>query len=174
MEFYHSTVDDLIVWDGEKADNIEKAEINGLEFALNFEKLGGIHDFNMSYTDAENKQTKEQLVRRAKEKFNYKFTTSIQEADIYMEYQFVGSRLDSNSVNLNSYQLVNLGLTYDISKNVSISSRITNLLDKDCNTISIIILFLSKKTNFFDFLSLTIFNYLYKKQFFISKYCFNG
>jgi vitamin B12 transporter len=132
--FYHSTVDDLIVWDGEKADNIEKAEINGLEFALNFEKLGGIHDFNMSYTDAENKQTKEQLVRRAKEKFNYKFTTSIQEADIYMEYQFVGSRLDSNSVNLNSYQLVNLGLNYDISKNVSISSRITNLLDKEYQT----------------------------------------
>lgn len=132
--FYHSNVDNLIVWDGSKADNIEETEINGLEFALNFDKLGGIHDFNMSYTDAEDKQTKKQLVRRAKEKFNYKFTTSISAADLYVEYQFVGSRLDRGDVELSSYQLVNLGLNYDISDNLSLSSRVTNLLDKEYQT----------------------------------------
>ena len=132
--FYHSNVDNLIVWDGSKADNIEEAEINGLEFALNFEKLGGVHDFNMSYTDAEDKQTNEQLIRRAKEKFNYKYTTTINEADIYLQYQFVGTRLGSNGVDLSSYQLVNLGLNYDLSKNFSVSSRVTNLLDKEYQT----------------------------------------
>ena len=132
--FYHSNVDNLIVWDGEKADNIEETEINGLEFALNFDKLGGTHDFNMSYTDAEDKLTKKQLVRRAKEKFNYKFTTTLSEADIYVEYQFVGSRLDRGDVELSSYQLVNLGLNYDISDNLSLSSRVTNLLDKEYQT----------------------------------------
>lgn len=132
--FYHSNVDNLIVWDGSKSDNIEEAEINGLEFALNFEKLGGIHDFNLSYTDAENKQTNEQLIRRAKEKFNYKYTTTINEADIYLQYQFVGTRLGSNGVDLSSYQLVNLGLNYDLSKNFSVSSRVTNLLDKEYQT----------------------------------------
>jgi len=132
--FYHSNVDNLIVWDGSKADNIEETEINGLEFALNFDKLGGTHDFNMSYTDAEDKQTKKQLVRRAKEKFNYKFTTSISAADLYVEYQFVGSRLDRGDVELSSYQLVNLGLNYDVSENVSLSSRVTNLLDKEYQT----------------------------------------
>ena len=132
--FYHSNVDNLIVWDGSKADNIEETEINGLEFALNFDRLGGTHDFNMSYTDAEDKQTKKQLVRRAKEKFNYKFTTSIRAADLYVEYQFVGSRIDRGDVELSSYQLVNLGLNYDISENVSLSSRVTNLLDKEYQT----------------------------------------
>ena len=132
--FYHSNVDNLIVWDGEKADNIEETEINGLEFALNFDKLGGTHDFNMSYTDAEDKLTKKQLVRRAKEKFNYKFTTTLSEADIYVEYQFVGSRLDRGDVELSSYQLVNLGLNYDVSDNFSFSSRVTNLLDKEYQT----------------------------------------
>lgn len=132
--FYHSNVDNLIVWDGSKADNIEEAEINGLEFALNFEKLGGVHDFNMSYTDAEDKQTHEQLIRRAKEKFNYKYTTTINEADVYLQYQFVGTRLGSNGVDLSSYQLVNLGLNYDLSKNFSVSSRVTNLLDKEYQT----------------------------------------
>lgn len=132
--FYHSNVDNLIVWDGSKADNIEEAEINGLEFALNFEKLGGVHDFNMSYTDAEDLQKKEQLVRRAKEKFNYKYTTTLNDADIYVQYQFVGKRLDRGSVDLSSYQLINLGLSYAISKNFSLSSRVTNLLDKEYQT----------------------------------------
>jgi vitamin B12 transporter len=132
--FYHTNVENLIVWDGSKADNIEEAEINGLEVALNIEKLGGVHDFNMSYTDAKNKKTKEQLIRRAKEKFNYKYTTALSDADIYVEYQFVGSRLGKGDVNLGSYQLVNLGLNYDISDNFSISSRVTNLLDKEYQT----------------------------------------
>ena len=132
--FYHTNVENLIVWDGTKADNIEEAEINGLEVALSIEKHGGVHDFNMSYTDAKNKKTKEQLIRRAKEKFNYKFTTELNEADIYVEYQFVGSRLGKGSVNLGSYQLVNLGLNYDISDNISLSSRVTNLLDKEYQT----------------------------------------
>ena len=101
---------------------------------MNFDKLGGTHDFNMSYTDAEDKQTKKQLVRRAKEKFNYKFTTSISAADLYVEYQFVGSRLDRGGVELSSYQLVNLGLNYDVSDNFSFSSRVTNLLDKEYQT----------------------------------------
>ena len=132
--FYHSNVDNLIIWDGEKPDNIEETEINGLEFALNFNKLGGIHDFNMSYTEAEDKSTKKQLIRRAKEKFNYKFTTSISAADLYVEYQFVGSRLDRGDVELGSYQLVNLGLNYDITESLSLSSRVTNLLDKEYQT----------------------------------------
>jgi vitamin B12 transporter len=132
--FYHSNVDNLIVWDGSKADNIEEAEINGLEFSLNFYKLGGSHDFNMSYTDAEDKLTKKQLIRRAKEKFNYKFTTTVNDADSYVEYQFVGSRLGKSDVDLGSYQLVNLGLNYDVSTNFSLSSRVTNLLDKEYQT----------------------------------------
>ncbi len=132
--FYHSNVDNLIIWDSGKFDNIDETEINGVEFALNFEKLGGTHDFNMSYTDAEDKSTKKQLIRRAKEKFNYKFTTSISAADLYVEYQFVGSRLDRGDVELSSYQLVNLGLNYDVSDNLSLSSRVTNLLDKEYQT----------------------------------------
>ena len=132
--FYHSNIDNLIVWDGTKADNIEEAEINGLEFSLNFETFGGLHDFNMSYTDAEDKQTKEQLIRRAKEKLNYKFTTNLSDADIYAEYQFVGSRLGKSNVDLSSYQLINLGLNYNVSDHFKISARVTNLLDKEYQT----------------------------------------
>jgi vitamin B12 transporter len=141
ISLYHSKIDDLIGRRDGKAGNFEKVEINGAELSLNYQGLGGIHDFNFSYTDAEDKSTNKQLIRRAKEKFNYKFTTSLSGADIYAEYQFVGSRTDSvfrvpGPVNLGAFQLVNLGLNYDVSDNFSVSSRVTNLLDKEYQTVS--------------------------------------
>jgi len=140
VNFYHSNIDDLIVWGGTQAENIEQAEINGVEFSANYQGFGGAHDINISYTDAEDKSTNEQLIRRAKDKFNYKFTTSLSGVDLYAEYQFVGSRTDNvfgvGTVNLSSYQLINLGLNYAMSEHFSLTSRITNLLDKDYQTVS--------------------------------------
>ncbi|WP_085298866.1 TonB-dependent receptor domain-containing protein [Cognaticolwellia mytili] len=141
VSLYRSNIDDLIGRRNGKADNFEKVEINGAELSLNYQGLGGTHDFNLSYTDAEDKSTNKQLIRRAKEKFNYKYTTSLSGADIYAEYQFVGSRTDSvfgvpGPVNLGAFQLVNLGVNYDVSDNFSVSSRVTNLLDKEYQTVS--------------------------------------
>ena len=39
-------------------------------------------------------------------------------------------------VDLPAYQLINLGLNYSVFDNVSISSRVTNLFDKDYQTVS--------------------------------------
>ncbi|SEL21694.1 vitamin B12 transporter [Colwellia chukchiensis] len=137
---YHSDIEELIVWGGTQAENIDQVEIDGVEFAFNLDKFGGRHDVNFSYTDAKDKATNEQLIRRAKEKFNYKFTTSIQGVDVYGEYQFVGSRTDSvwgvGTVKLAAYQLLNLGLNYQLSDNFTLSSRVTNLLDKDYEMVS--------------------------------------
>lgn len=141
VSLYRSDIDDLIGRRNGKADNFEKVEINGAELKLNYVGLGGTHDFNVSYTDAEDQATNEQLIRRAKEKFNYKFTTSISNADVYAEYQFVGSRTDSvfgvdGPVDLAAFQLINLGVNYEVSENFSVTSRVTNLLDKEYQTVS--------------------------------------
>jgi vitamin B12 transporter len=149
VSLYRSKIDDLIGRRNGSAVNFAKVEINGVELSANYAALGGVHDFNVSYTDAEDQSTQdesgrftnEQLIRRAKEKFNYKYTTSLSGADIYAEYQFVGSRTDSvfgvpGPVNLGAFQLVNLGLNYDVSDNFSVSSRVTNLLDKEYQTVS--------------------------------------
>tara|TARA_R110000744_G_scaffold372_8_gene1348 strand:+ start:11870 stop:13723 length:1854 start_codon:yes stop_codon:yes gene_type:complete len=148
VSLYRSKIDDLIGRRDGAAANFEKVEINGIEISANYLALGGTHDFNISYTDAEDQSSTtstgelgyEQLIRRAKEKFNYKFVTTISEVDVYAEYQFVGSRTDDvygiGKVDLSSYQLINLGLNYDVSNNFSVSSRVTNLLDKEYQTAS--------------------------------------
>lgn len=145
---YRSKIDDLIGFKDGSAANFEKVEIKGVELSANYFGLGGTHDFNISYTDAEDQSatdatgqlTYEQLIRRAKEKFNYKFVTTVSGVDVYAEYQFVGARQDEvwgiGKVDLKPFQLINLGLNYDISNKVSVASRVTNLLDKDYQTVS--------------------------------------
>ena len=134
LNFYHSNVDELIAWDGSKSINIEEVEINGAEFSAKYAGFGGTHDFNISYTDAEDQATNKQLVRRAKEKLNYKYVTTLANADIYAEYQFVGERKDRGDVKLGAYQLVNLGLNFPLSERFSVTARVTNLLDKAYQT----------------------------------------
>jgi len=149
ISVYHSKIDDLIGRKNGKAASFAKVEINGVELTANYEGFGGIHDVNVSYTDTEDqsstdaneKLTHAQLIRRAKEKFNYKFTTSLNDADLYAEYQFIGARTDTvfgvvGPVTLGAFQLVNLGLNYEVSDNFKVSSRITNLLNKEYQTVA--------------------------------------
>ncbi|WP_426358633.1 TonB-dependent receptor domain-containing protein [Pseudocolwellia sp. HL-MZ19] len=139
VNFYYSKIDELIGRNAEgNAGNFDEVIIKGAELNFNLVATGGTHDLNLSYTDAEDQQTDEQLIRRAKEKFNYKFTTSINVADLYAEYKFVGSREDSvylqDNVELGAYQLINLGLNAPLSKNLVLNARVTNLLDKEYQT----------------------------------------
>ena len=147
LNIYNSKIDDLIGRKNGKAASFAKVEINGVELTANYEGFGGTHDMNASYTDTEDQSsvnadgelTYAQLIRRAKEKFNYKFTTSISGANLYVEYQFVGSRTDTEfgnpkAIDLPAFQLINLGLNYEVTDNLRISSRVSNLLDKEYQT----------------------------------------
>lgn len=150
INFYYSEIDELISRNSEgNAANFDEVEIKGVELSFNLVATGGTHDLNLSYTDAKDIATAEdlitnpndrdeKLVRRAREKVNYKFTTSINVADLYAEYQFVGKREDSvfgaDNVELGAYQLINLGLNAPLTKNLNLNARVTNLLDKEYTT----------------------------------------
>ncbi len=137
---YQTEVDDLIVWTGSTSENVEQVDITGLEFSAVYRTGQSQHEFNATYTDAEDKSTGEQLIRRAKEKFNYKFNTSINNIDFYAEYQFHGKRYDDvwgvGSVKLSSFNLVNLSVSYQINNQLKVQTRIDNLFDKEYATIS--------------------------------------
>jgi len=152
LNFYYSKIDNLIDRAGGVASNFDKVDIKGIEFTAIFDALGGTHDINASYTDAKDKvtpgdlldtpeETDSKLIRRARDKFNYKFTTSIDVADLYAEYKFVGSREDrafgvADPIPLGAYQLINLGLNASLSENVKLNARVTNLLDKEYRTVN--------------------------------------
>jgi len=123
INFYYSEIDELISTDSQdNAANFDEVVIKGAELSLYLVATGGTHDLNLS----------------AREKLNYKFTTSINVADLYAEYKFVGSREDSvfgaDNVKLGAYQLINLGLNAPLTKNRVLNARVTNLLDKEYQT----------------------------------------
>ncbi|WP_076419886.1 TonB-dependent receptor [Colwellia sp. UCD-KL20] len=150
INFYYSEIDELISRNSAgNAANFDEVVIKGTELSFNLVATGGTHDLNLSYTDAKDQATAEdliidvnatdeKLIRRAREKLNYKFTTSINVADLYAEYKFVGTREDSvypnDRVELGAYQLINLGLNAPLSKNLVLNARVTNLLDKEYQT----------------------------------------
>ncbi|PIV21325.1 MAG: TonB-dependent receptor, partial [Deltaproteobacteria bacterium CG03_land_8_20_14_0_80_45_14] len=94
---------------------------------------------NYTYTDTEDKTTGEALIRRPKNKIgfdiNYHFLNN---GNVNLGVIYVGKRDDldfsifpSRRVKLDQYTLVNLAVSYDITKNFQLFGRVENLLDKE-------------------------------------------
>lgn len=146
FNFYNTDIDNLIDWAGSDEDdnvtpiNVDNVEIRGAEFGVDYQGFGGGHKFNVSYIESENAATGLQLGRRAKEHVSYQFDTTIANADVYAEIQYKGKRYDylygGAVVELDSYSLVNLGVSYPILDNVKIQVKINNALDETYQTSS--------------------------------------
>jgi vitamin B12 transporter len=146
FNLYQTDIEDLIDWSGTDADNnvtpinVDDVEIKGAEFGANYQGLGGVHQFNISYIEAEDASTGKQLGRRAKNHVSYQFDTTIGKADLYAEIQYKGKRYDylygGAVVKLDSYSLVNLGVSYPVSDNVKIQAKVNNAFNENYQTSS--------------------------------------
>jgi vitamin B12 transporter len=138
---YKTDIEDLIDWSGSTAEfyvtpiNVDNVEITGAELGANYQGFGGTHQFNVSYIEAEDVSTENQLGRRAKEHVSYQFDTSIEKAELYAEVQYKGKRYDylygGTVVELDGYALVNLGVSYPVTKNFKIQAKVNNAFDEE-------------------------------------------
>ncbi|OKY26198.1 TonB-dependent receptor [Thalassotalea sp. PP2-459] len=147
FNLHQTDVENLILWDGainndgiKMPGNVDKVEIQGAELGLSYPASHGTHEFNVSYVEAEDVATNEQLIRRAKEFANYKFSTDIADADVYLEWQYKGKRYDNvwgvGKVKLDSYQLINLGTSYAVTDKFNVEAKINNAFNEQYNTIN--------------------------------------
>ncbi|WP_448213176.1 TonB-dependent receptor domain-containing protein [Colwellia sp. MEBiC06753] len=143
LNAYSTEIDNLIVWQADEnyfyqPQNVDKVDINGIEFSAAYQGFGGQHQLNASYIDAKDKATDKQLIRRAKQQFSYQFDTQIGALTLFAEYQYHGKRFDSDfvlgRVTLASYQLVNIAASYPLTKALTVEARVTNLFDEDYET----------------------------------------
>jgi vitamin B12 transporter len=140
--YFFNDFDNLITFDPDqnKFQNINRAESQGLELFATIRPTGGF-SLRASYTymDTEDKTTGEDLLRRARNRFqfdaNYQF---LEKANINLNVILVGERddLDFNAfpamrVTLDSYQVVNLAASYDITPSFQIFGRVENLFDEE-------------------------------------------
>jgi len=139
LSVYQTEVDNLIAWapqvDGSwKPDNVNEADIQGAEFELSVNHAGLRHNLSLAYIDTEDKKTNKQLIRRAREHFNYSVAAQMGEIDFAVNYSYKGERTDSNDVKLDSYSLVNAKLGYAISDAIKLNFKVSNLFDESYTT----------------------------------------
>lgn len=136
---YKTEVDDLIAWapqeDGSwQPSNINNAEVTGFEIDSSLNFAGLQHNISLAYIDTEDKATGDQLIRRAKEHFNYSVSAGFDAFDVSLAYNYKGKRMDSGNVELSSYSLVNANFGYQVSPALTVNFKVNNLLDEEYKT----------------------------------------
>lgn len=139
--YFRNDFEDLIQFDwGQGYVNIAKAKTEGVELFASAKPIDDLTlRINYTYTDTQDKTTDEALIRRPKNKIgfdlNYRFLNN---GNVNLGVVYVGKRDDldfstspSRRVKLDQYALVNLAVSYDITKNFQLFGRVENLLDKE-------------------------------------------
>ncbi|MBI5967505.1 MAG: TonB-dependent receptor, partial [Deltaproteobacteria bacterium] len=136
--YFRNDFEDLIDFDWAKGYvNIAKAKAEGVEM---FASVRPIEDLTIgasyTYTDTEDKETGKRLLRRPRHKgslnLNYRF---LNKGNANLDVIYVGKRDDWTPYpergEVGDYTLVNLAVSYDISKNIRVFGRIENLFDRE-------------------------------------------
>lgn len=136
--YFRSEFESLILYDSMQGYiNINEAETKGYEVFMS------VHPVNMltfhgsyTYTDAEDKDTGEQLLRRPKHKANLTLNLRLfKKANVNLNLIHVGKRYDvfpyPTRTEADAYTLFNLVASYRITRNIEIFGRIDNLFDEE-------------------------------------------
>lgn len=146
VTYFNNRIDDLIQGAGNTAVNLSgTSKIQGVEVTAAAEPLPGL-SLNAAYTftngeDADGRE----LIRRARHaasfNANYGFDLFARPANVNLAVRYNGAQDDrvfdsffpvqTRTVTLDSYTLVNLGVSYEIHDGVELFARGENLLDDD-------------------------------------------
>ena len=142
ITYFHNDFDELISFDPQTFlfENISEAETSGLEFYLS----GDItNEFNLrssyTYTDTEDLNTEESLLRRPRNKARLEGTYSLNDqTTLTAAVIMVGSKFDNDfstfpasRSKIAGYSIVNLYARYKINSDYELFARIENLFDKE-------------------------------------------
>jgi len=144
--YFENDFDDMIDFDSGASmyDNIAEAESEGVElFALVRPRDNLSFRASYTYTDTEDKTTGKDLMRRAKDKFSvngtYRF---LEKGNVNLGVTYVGDRDDNDysswpaaRVELDSYTLVDLAASYQITENILLFGRMENILDEEYESV---------------------------------------
>jgi vitamin B12 transporter len=130
---YSAEIDNLIQWNpgpnGWTPMNVGQAKMLGGEARLSVKQQDFEHNLSLSYVDAEDASDGSQLIRRAKQRFNYDLTFSQDNLSLVTQLQYVGKRKEFSGY-LDSYVKVNLGVSYNISSQWLVNLKVNDLFDE--------------------------------------------
>lgn len=135
LRAYHTDIDDLIAIF--PVENINKAQIDGMEAEISGQILGWRNSLNMAMLSPRDRVTNLRLARRAEQTLSYDVSRSFDAFDVGAHILAQGSRFDDRT-NLNEvdgFVTFDLRTAYHIDKYWTLSAKLNNLLDKDYQTV---------------------------------------
>lgn len=132
IDVFYSEIENLIASDANFIlQNIENAEIRGIEAGYSFVRPNWSVRTTGLLQDPKNKSTGALLLRRAEHQATLSFVRNFGQHQIGADAMIVGSRMDFGGQKLAGYGLINLTGHIALSEHWSIDGRIENLLDRD-------------------------------------------
>ena len=113
--------------------NIQDAQIRGIEAGVSYSGERWSSHLDLGYKQPEDRESGNQLPRRAKETLNAGVTRSLARWNLGVDITGQGNRFDdqANEVELDAYALVNLRASYQPAPDWTIQANVRNAFDKD-------------------------------------------
>lgn len=141
---YHTNINNLItpVMDpltfNYSAQNIGKAQIDGIETEIGTQILGWNGKLGMNLLSPVNRETNLQLPRRARQTLNFDLSRSFGPVDVGANVLAQDYRYDDvkNKNQVAGFATIDLRTAYHFNKNWMLSAKLNNLLDKNYQTVN--------------------------------------
>ena len=136
LRAYHTDVDNLIAsW---PPQNIDKAQIEGIEAEIGTEIFGWRPKLNLNLLNPKDKLTGLRLPRRADKTVAFDLSKSFDDVDIGAMVIAQGNRFDdvANKTPLGGFVTMDLRSAYHFNKNWMLSAKLNNVLDKYYQTVN--------------------------------------
>ncbi|WOT05914.1 TonB-dependent receptor domain-containing protein [Shewanella youngdeokensis] len=142
ISVFKNDIDNLIAWAPTGAyddygweiwlpDNINQAEITGVELSAQFALLNFEHQVSYTYLDAEDATTGDMLVGRSESELNYSLSYQWQEFDLLANYHYQSKRYEGYDQYLDAYHQVDLSLGYAVTDNWQLRVKANNIFDEE-------------------------------------------
>ncbi|MEG8234611.1 TonB-dependent receptor domain-containing protein [Pseudomonas orientalis] len=129
---YRTDLSDAIILDGGKPQNVASARINGVEAALKQELFGWQGNLGVSLIDPRDRDSGHTLARRARRTLNLDLDRQFDKVGVGASWQAISSSYDdeANRHRLGGYALLGLRSSWALNREVSLSLKVDNVLDK--------------------------------------------
>lgn len=135
---YHTNIDNLItptmdpVTYNFTAENIGKAQIDGIETEIGTQLMGWNGKLSMNLLNPQNRETNARLPRRADQTLAFDLSKTFGSFDLGANILAQGNRFNNlqNTVEVGGYVTADLRSAYHINKNWILNAKLNNLLDK--------------------------------------------
>lgn len=131
---YRTDLSDAIILDRSgKPQNVASARINGFEAALKQELFGWQGKLGLSLIDPRDRDSGHTLARRARRTLNLDLDRQFDKLGLGASWQAISSSYDDedNTQRLGGYALLGLRSSWALNREVSLSLKVDNLLDKN-------------------------------------------